>query len=260
LVGHLRRFGVQQVAHNKTQLVTVAEEYFLRALYADPTNARANELYGETLLARGRVKDGLRYTLEAYRYEPIWDFHVSLAAMMAANGELTLKHARLLAKKYGSSSFVAVNGLAEGHLILGETEQALEQYHLLDEENAPWFLECVSARKDPGQWPDLAKRMQKTFKQHLSGEFDENQVADPAWQMIRCGSWIGEADLVFDIMSAPELTTEQRFIGLFYSDATALRQHPRFYKLVEETGLLEYWQKWGWSDYCEPDGDSFRCD
>jgi hypothetical protein len=47
---------------------------------------------------------------------------------------------------------------------------------------------------------------------------------------------------------------------LFFSDAASLRQHPRFRALVEESGLLEYWRQWGWSDFCEEDGDSFRCD
>lgn len=31
-------------------------------------------------------------------------------------------------------------------------------------------------------------------------------------------------------------------------------------ELVIESGLLDYWRQWGWSDYCEEDGDSFRCD
>jgi TolB-like protein len=240
---------------------TDSEEFFLRALYADPTNGRANMLYGESLLARGRIKDGLRYTLEAYRYEPVYDFHVSLAAAMAGNGELTLKHARLMGKKYGSSSFFALNGLAEGYLILGETEKAREQYQLISDESAPWFPDCISARQDPDQWPDIAKALQVTFEQHQSGELNESQDEWWGWQMIRCGTWIGEADLVFDLLLSEDVDvpTEARFFALFYPDAGVMRQHPRFAKLVTETGLLEYWQKWGWSDYCEPDGDNFRC-
>ena len=30
--------------------------------------------------------------------------------------------------------------------------------------------------------------------------------------------------------------------------------------VVVESGLLDYWRQWGWSDFCEADGDSFRCD
>jgi tetratricopeptide (TPR) repeat protein len=241
---------------------TDSEEFFLRALYADPTNGRANMMYGESLLARGRVKDGLRYSLEAYRYEPVYDFHVALAAKIAGDAELTFKHAALLAKRYGELSFFAVEAMAEGHLILGETEKAREQYQLINEENAPWFLECISARQHPDQWPDIAKALQVTFEQHQSGELNESQEMGWGWQMIRCGTWIGQTDLVFDMLLAADadVPTEARFFPLFFHDAGVLRQHPRFREMVTESGLLEYWQEWGWSDYCEPDGDSFRCD
>jgi hypothetical protein len=80
------------------------------------------------------------------------------------------------------------------------------------------------------------------------------------WQLIRCSTWIGKADIVFDLLLEADIPTEQRFFAFFLPDASVLRQHPRFRELVVESGLLEYWRKWGWSDYCEPDGDSFRCD
>jgi len=236
-----------------------SEEYFLRALYADPTNVRANELFGESLLARGRVKDGLRYTLEAYRYEPIWDFHVWMAAVMAGNGELALKHAALLAEKYGSSSEFVINGMAEAYLIKGEIELALEQYRLFGDEVPAWFLTCVSTRQDPDHWPEIADAMREAFEQFKSGELDKDQKDNLAWSLIRCGSWIGEADLVLEILLGEDISTEQRLLPMFHSDAGAVRQHPRFREFVMESGLLDYWRKWGWSDYCEADGDSFIC-
>jgi len=239
---------------------TDSEEYFLRALYADPTNVRANELFGESLLARGRIKDGLRYTLEAYRYEPIWDFHVWMAALMAGDGDLALKHAALLAEKYGSSSDFVINAMAEGYMAKGETELALEQYRLFGDEVPAWFLTCVSTRQNPDNWPEIADAMQEAFEQFKSGELDKDQKDNLAWSLIRCGSWIGEADLVLEILLGEDVSTEQRFLPMFHSDAGAVRQHPRFREFVVESGLLDYWRQWGWSDYCEPDGDSFRCD
>ena len=77
---------------------------------------------------------------------------------------------------------------------------------------------------------------------------------------IRCGTWIGESDIILDLLTTEVETTEQIYFPLFLPDAVSLRQHPRFRQLVDESGLLEYWRQWGWSDYCRPDGDSFRCD
>jgi len=179
---------------------------------------------------------------------------------MTGDGELTLEHAALLAKRYGELSPLALDSMAEGYLILGDTDRALEQFRLLGEESTPWFLDCVSAWQSPDRWPDIAQTIHATFRQTQSGELDESQEQSWLWQIIRCGTWIGEADLVFDILLAEDVSTEQRFIPLFLNDAGVLRQHPRFRELATESGLLAYWQEWGWSDFCEPDGDSFRCD
>ncbi len=37
------------------------------------------------------------------------------------------------------------------------------------------------------------------------------------------------------------------------------RADPRFTELMEHVGLDEYWREFGWSDRCQPDGDSFSC-
>jgi hypothetical protein len=82
------------------------------------------------------------------------------------------------------------------------------------------------------------------------------------WWAIVCATWLEEADLVmgwlFDNEARREIT-EGYYFPFFFQEAASLRQHPRFRRLVEEEGLLEYWRNVGWPDYCEPDGDSFRC-
>jgi tetratricopeptide (TPR) repeat protein len=244
---------------------TDSEEYFLRALYADPTNAHANEMYGETLLARGRVKDGLHYVLEAYRYEPASrniNWHVSFAARMAGDGDLVHKHTHIFADldPRGRMHPWAIDQLAEGFLIKGETELALEQYLLLGDKIPDWFADCVKSRENPGNTAAVAEAMRVTLDQNSSDEANQSQMRLWAWPMIRCSTWIGEADIVFDLILGEGVPTEGRFFALFHADAGVLRQHPRFRKLVVDSGLLEYWRKWGWSDYCEPEGKSFRCD
>jgi TolB-like protein len=243
---------------------TDSEEYFLRALYADPTNAPANEMYGETLLARGRVKEGLHYVLEAYRYEPASrniNWHVSFAAKMAGDADLVLKHTYIFADldPRGRMHPWAIDQLAEGFLIKGETELALEQYLLLGVNHADWFAECVRAREDQNMLVSAADGVRETLKQLKAGKMNDPHDVSLAWQVIRCSTWIGEADIVFDLLLGEGVPTEGRFFALFHADAGVLRQHPRFRKLVVESRLLDYWRKWGWSDYCEPDGESFRC-
>jgi len=250
---------------------TDSEEYFLRALYADPTNAHANEFYGEALVTRGRVRDGLHYALEAYRYEPASvniNFHVSLAAVRAGDGDLTLRHAKIFGDLMGKPRHSWVLGLiAEGYLLKGETDRALEVYADMGYGAADWFPDCARARDDPGLAPGVLEALRETLEQFKSGTLKAGQSVSGGFDLIRCGTWLGEPDLVFDVLFAEGVPpfedgvpTEVVFINLFFPDAQVLRQDPRFRELVVESGLLDYWRQWGWSDYCEPDGDSFRCD
>ena len=75
-----------------------SEELFLRALYIDPTHALVNAFYGEALLARGRLREALHYTLEGYRYDPAhwWiSAHVAMIARYLEDAETTIKYARI---------------------------------------------------------------------------------------------------------------------------------------------------------------------
>ena len=54
--------------------------------------------------------------------------------------------------------------------------------------------------------------------------------------------------------------TETKFILFFLPDAGKLRQDPRFREMIVDSGLLDYWKEWGWSDYCRADGERFQCD
>jgi len=90
------------------------------------------------------------------------------------------------------------------------------------------------------------------------GEADAGLV----WSAIRCGTWIGEADPAVEILLGTEdAPTETKYFAAFFPGAQVLRQHPQYRALYRDSGLVDYWRKWGWSDYCEPVGeDDFRCD
>jgi TolB-like protein len=246
-----------------------SEEYFLRALYAEPTNANAHHMYSEALLARGRVQEALNHSLEAYRYEPAdWriNWKVSLIARYAGDGELTLKHIGIvgdLAEDYRSHYFY-LDQLAEGYLLLGDTQRALDAYGEAAEQIAPWFPDCVRAREDRALTDAVFSAMHDSRARYRSGELDEREAKlwefHWAWQAIRCSTWMGQPDLVFEVLSAEGIPTEQIYINMFPRDGAVLRADPRFRQLVVESGLLDYWKQWSWSDYCEPEGDGFRCD
>jgi TolB-like protein len=246
-----------EIAEQDGRLID-AENYFLKALFAEPTHALANAMYGETLLARGRVQDGLHYALEGYRQDPAsrnTAFKVALAAKMAGDADMAIEFGNI---HRDLSQQAAYNGFAEiarGHMLNGDIDAALAEYRANSDWMPEWFPECVEAQRDPSRIPAV--------KQILSSsEVNENLKSWTGWWVVVCGTWLGEADLVLGWVfgeDARREITEGLYIMFFFSEASALRQHPRFRQFVEEEGLLDYWRAVGWSDYCEADGDSFRC-
>lgn len=247
-----------------------SEEFFLRALYSDPTNARANVMYSEALVARGRAQDALHYALEAYRNEPASpgiNGRVAMAAHYAGESDLMIKHVGIAGEIAGEIEPYLLDTLAEAYLQKGDTERALEAYAGMGERIASWFPDCVRVRDDPELAPGVHAELRKTLEQYKSGELNPAQTWYWGWNIIRCSIWLGDPDLTFELLFADDVgpvegstPTEVIFINMFHPDGSILRQDPRFHELVVESGLLDYWQEWGWSDYCEPYGDSFRCD
>jgi TolB-like protein len=245
-----------------------AEEYILRALRADPTDVHANYNYSFNLVTRGRIREGLDFALEAYRRDPALipaNSMISIAAHYAGDSELMLKHGRIVIELMGLRNSYALDSLAEAHLARGDTERALEIY-AEDPQYPDWFPDCVRLHDDPSPAPEVRMAARSTLDRILSGETDA--VWSNSWRLIRCAVWLEDPDIFFGILLAKDVETmfgkgfpvEIVFINLWHPDATTLRQDPRFRDLVMETGLLDYWKKWGWADYCEPNGDGFRCD
>jgi len=241
-----------------------SEELFLRALYIDPTHALVNALYGEALLARGRVREALHYTLEGYRYDPAhwWiSFHVAMIARYLGDAEVAIEYAGitkdLRPDRYEDSATWDL--LAEAYLMQGDMAQALSTWAEHGDIVADWFPQCVRSRQQPALRQGLKADMQNTLSRYLNGDLPEAEGLH-SWNLIRCATWIGEADIVVDLMAAGDVPAEQQFILFFQADSGVLRQTEFFRNNVVDSGLLDYWHKWGFSDYCRPDGDSFVCD
>lgn len=241
-----------------------AEELFLRAIYVDPTSAHVNNYYGETLLARGRVREALHFGLEAYRYDPASpgvNWHVGLAARYLGDAETLIRHALIYRDLRQNHWYDGWDELAEGYLMLGEVDRALAIWSEQGDLIADWFPQCIRARNQPELREGLPDRLQSTLASYRDGELTRRQGYVQTWHLIRCATWIGDADFVVDFITSEEdLSTEQQFFPFFQADSGILRQTEFFRNMVTESGLLDYWRKWGWSDFCRRDGDSFQCD
>jgi TolB-like protein len=244
-----------------------AEELLLRALYVDPTNAFANMQYAEALLARGRVRAARHYALEAYRYEPAShsvNWKICLVAMYLEDTETLLKHATIYRELRGDRRHNGWGELAEAYRQLGDIDRALEYLREGAEVVSDWYPQCVRASLDPQLVSGLAPTVREALRKYLEADIDTQwswEMMNLGGQIIECAIWIGEPDIAIDLFEAtPGIPTEAQFFMFFRADAGSLRQTEHFRNKVVESGLLDYWREWGWSDYCRADGDSFVCD
>ena len=236
-----------------------AENYFLNALFAEPTSAPANAGYAKALLARGRVSDGMHYALEAYRHDPASRniaFTVGLAAKMSGDGDRAVEFGEIHRDLSQQAIHDGFSEIARGHMLNGDIDSALAEYRAKPDRVPEWFLTCVEAQRDPSIVPQAREAL-------IANSAPDSLQGSGGWWLIVCGTWLEEADLVLDFVfrKDPILGMTEGFYYLFFfPEAGALRQHPQFRRFVVENGLLEYWRAVAWSDYCEADGDSFRCD
>jgi hypothetical protein len=66
----------------------------------------------------------------------------------------------------------------------------------------------------------------------------------------------GALDVAFELLNEP-LDFEVEF--LFARENAIVRRHPRFGELVRAIGLDDYWDDYGWPEFCNRDGDSITC-
>jgi TolB-like protein/tetratricopeptide (TPR) repeat protein len=241
-----------------------AEELYLRALYVDPTSASANVFYAEALLARGRAREALHYALEAYRYEPAWQvavWKVTLVSRYLGDADTVIKYANIYRDLRVGREYNGWDELGEGYRLKGDAETALSYWGEHPEYFPDWYPQCVRASIDPAQAEGLPAKVRESLRQHLEEDPGSWSHMFEGWQIIRCATWIGEPDIAIDVIEQTEgIPAEAQYLLFAQADSGILRRTDHFRRKVVEEGLLDYWRTWGWSDYCQPDGDSFVCD
>jgi TolB-like protein len=76
-------------------------------------------------------------------------------------------------------------------------------------------------------------------------------------------AWFGDYGAALDAMRTDFQLPGFRYAALWWiwdPGLSGVRKQPGFKQLMRDAGLVEYWRKFGWSDYCKPTtGDDFEC-
>lgn len=93
----------------------------------------------------------------------------------------------------------------------------------------------------------------------LRSAASSGRVAFLAWGF----AWFRDEEAALDALRADMQRPGFRYAVLWeiWSPAiTEVRKLPGFKQLVRDAGLVDYWRKYGWGDYCKPTtGDDFTC-
>lgn len=75
--------------------------------------------------------------------------------------------------------------------------------------------------------------------------------------------WFGDYETALEGMRSDFRLVGYRYAALWWiwdPGLSGVRKLPGFKQLMQEAGLVDYWRKFGWSDYCKPTtGDDFEC-
>jgi TolB-like protein/class 3 adenylate cyclase len=84
----------------------------------------------------------------------------------------------------------------------------------------------------------------------------ENEITNTSvW-----AAYFGDPEFAMDAMEKGIRLSSTGLLKIWYPVMHEVRQLPRFKEFAKETGLVDYWNKFGWPDLCRPVGDDFVCD
>jgi TolB-like protein len=76
-------------------------------------------------------------------------------------------------------------------------------------------------------------------------------------------AWFGDYDAALEAMRSDFQQPGYRYAALWWiwdPGLSGVRKLPGFKQLMRDAGLVDYWRKYGWSEYCKPTtGDDFEC-
>jgi len=127
----------------------------------------------------------------------------------------------------------------------------------------PWLDKRIAFEQSHGS--DLSSRM----KSLLDKPDEALAVLRPLvggsqnYVVISWLAWFGDYAAALDSLRADFQQTGYRYAALWWiwdPGLSGVRKLPGFKQLMRDIGLVDYWRKYGWSDYCKPTtGDDFEC-
>ncbi len=269
---------------DEEKYLPMAEQSARQALALDPKIGEAHAVLAQVNSERGNLLDaesGFFFAISLEPNEPTPHHWYSILLQKVGRLDAALEQARRAYELDPSAPVLAYN-LANVYLMRGEDDQALRLSKLAGElglsSGANEGIDATVAMRR-GQW-DESKRL-LLAQEHLPVELKSkvgdfvDAIANPAKRpavvaglravepkvatqvdLLMPYIQLGQNDIAFQIVE-DSLAHDRMAWSRDWSvtkawspEAAGFRKDPRFSKLVERIGLVDYWKQYGYPDYC----------
>ncbi len=250
-------------AHSVLALINVekmnwsdAESDFYNAISFDSNDATTHQWYSYLLIRTGRLQKALEQALEAHRLEPnspIINSHLASVYMALAENEKALFYSEE-ADRLGLASNVDVMPRVLIHVRRGELDKAQRLFASTfptqgDKAPDEFFRLTIEAITDP----EVAEKLVQMT----------DQAGDemPLRNQFRIYLYFGAPERALAVARRIVESAPMKLdLPLLWSpEGAALRAQAGFPEILESIGLVDYWQRYGWSEMCRVSVDGISC-
>lgn len=227
-----------------------AESGFFFAISLEPNEPTPHHWYSILLQKVGRLDAALEQARRAYELDPsspIIALNLANAYLMRSDDDQALRYGRLAQElglgRRGNSGIEATVALRRREW--DKLKQMLQAEPELPEVLRPKVALYVDALADPAKRPQIVRDLQLIDPQ-----------LKPQAELLMAYLELGQPDLAFQIMN--DSLDRDRLAWLHSWDMmhawarenAVFRNDPRFARIAERIGLVDYWKQYGYPDGC----------
>ncbi|MCI0516794.1 MAG: hypothetical protein L0Y45_03070 [Woeseiaceae bacterium] len=247
-----------------------ADRYFREGVSRAPNNADGRNWYGTFLISAGYLQRGWTEAQRAIDLDPlspVISWQAAFAALVAGRFDAVQAYT-VKARDNGWPNWQPSAIAAGAALQKGQFDEAEEKYLAALpplQKNLAMAFEAIRSGKIDAATRELLDELDaygppgaaRWNSEVLAGDIDA--AFKTAWDHLDPDSLIDA-----DGNGGPPRRADGHIGGILRGDwwfpaTSEFRKDPRFPELMRAVGLLAFWQKNGWPDLCQPDGDTLQC-
>jgi adenylate cyclase len=250
--------GYTEEQGDEEKFYELAQNAARTALAVDPNIGEAHAVLAQINANRGDLLDaesGFFFAISLEPNEATTHQWYSVLLRNVGRLEAALTQAKRALELDPTSPIIAAN-LAQVYLVKGDDDQALRYSRLAAEEGIPKEIRSqigpiVDALADPALRPRVVATLQAI-----------DPKLWPLQERVMPYVLLGRTDLAYEVLldslDKDHLVWASRLdLSHFWtSEGRPLRTDPRFSKLVERIGMVDYWKQYGYPDSCRAGTDA----